>query len=103
MQLNMGEGKSSVIVPITAAALADGKQLVRVFVGKPQSKQMAHILVSRLGGLQDRRVVYLPISRSLHLDLSAVSRIRQMLKTCAAEGGVLLVQPEHILSFKLMG
>lgn len=35
MQLNMGEGKSSVIVPIVAAHLADGAKLVRVVVAKP--------------------------------------------------------------------
>jgi hypothetical protein len=49
MQLNMGEGKSSVIVPIVAAALADGEQLVRVVVAKPQSNQMTHMLISKLG------------------------------------------------------
>lgn len=37
VQLNKGEGKSSVIVMIDAAALADSKQLVRVVVAK-QSK-----------------------------------------------------------------
>jgi hypothetical protein len=40
MQLNMGEGKSLVIVPILAAALADGSCLVRVLVAKPQACQM---------------------------------------------------------------
>ena len=40
MQLNMGEGKSSVIIPIVAAALADASRLVRVIVAKPQSKRM---------------------------------------------------------------
>lgn len=34
MQLNMGEGKSSVIVPIVAVHLADGSRLVRVIVTK---------------------------------------------------------------------
>ncbi|CAJ2513842.1 Uu.00g019610.m01.CDS01 [Anthostomella pinea] len=61
MQLNMGEGKSSVIVPIVAAHLADGSQLVRVIVAKSQSKQMAQILISKLGGLVNRRVYYLPM------------------------------------------
>ncbi|KAK6843834.1 hypothetical protein PG987_004694 [Apiospora arundinis] len=44
MQLNMGEGKSSVIVQIVAAYLANGDRLVRVIVAKPQSKQMRHML-----------------------------------------------------------
>ncbi|KAF2266819.1 hypothetical protein CC78DRAFT_577742 [Lojkania enalia] len=44
MQLNVGKGKSSVIVPMVAATLADGSQLVRVTVAKAQSKQMLQML-----------------------------------------------------------
>ncbi|RYP92762.1 hypothetical protein DL770_001151 [Monosporascus sp. CRB-9-2] len=84
MQLNMGEGKSSVIVQIVAASLADGAKLVRIIVAKPQSKQMRHMLVTKLGGLLDRQM-------------------RRTLTECMENGGVLLVQPEHLLSFKLMG
>lgn len=102
MQLNMGEGKSSVIVPIVAAALADGKQLLRVIVAKPQSKQMTQMLVSKLGGLLDRRVYNMPISRSLKLDRAAAINISNMLHDCVSSGGILLMQPEHILSFQLM-
>ncbi|KAL4804843.1 hypothetical protein BDV18DRAFT_161935 [Aspergillus unguis] len=102
MQLNMGEGKSSVIVPVVAAALANGSCLVRVLVAKPQSKQMFHMLVSKLGGLLGRRVYHLPISRSLAIDEAEAREIERMCLECMAEGGVLLVQPEHILSLKLM-
>jgi len=102
MQLNMGEGKSSVIIPIDAAYLADGQQLVRVIVAKPQSKQMAHMLISKLGGLVGRRVYYMPFSRALQPSTSEMSAISAMVKKCMAEGGILLVQPEHILSFRLM-
>jgi hypothetical protein len=103
LQLHMGEGKSSVIVPIVAAALADGSQLVRVVVAKPQSKQMAQMLVSKLGGLLNRRVYYLPISRAIKLDVAGTESIKHMLHECMTQGGILLVQPEHILSFQLMG
>ncbi|TVY48539.1 hypothetical protein LOCC1_G001313 [Lachnellula occidentalis] len=103
MQLNMGEGKSSVIVPIVAASLADGSQLVRVIVAKPQSKQMFQMLVSKLGGLLDRRVYHMPFSRSLQLGEAEANLIGDIYKECMTNGGVLLVQPEHILSFKLMG
>lgn len=102
MQLNMGEGKSSVIVPIVASALADGSCLVRVLVAKPQSKQMFQMLVSKLGGLLGRRVYQLPVSRSLKVDQDQAIAIEQMCLECKAQGGVLLVQPEHILSLKLM-
>jgi Protein of unknown function (DUF3638)/Protein of unknown function (DUF3645) len=103
MQLNMGEGKSSVIVPIVAAALADGSRLVRVIVAKPQSKQMFQMLVSKLGGLLDRRVYHMPFSRALRLGEAEANAIGSIYRDCMANGGILFVQPEHILSFKLMG
>ena len=102
MQLNMGEGKSSVIVPIVAAALADGKRMVRVVVLKPLSSQMFHQLVRKLGGLLNRRVFHIPISRSLKLSVENVTTVGEMYKECMRLGGILLVQPEHLLSFELM-
>lgn len=102
MQLNMGEGKSTVIIPMVAAALADGSQLVLVVVAKPQSKQMAEMLISKFGSLLRRRIYYMPFSRSLQLDKSAAETMLDVLKDCRRKGGILLVQPEHILSFRLM-
>ncbi|KAJ5185734.1 hypothetical protein N7472_010574 [Penicillium cf. griseofulvum] len=85
----MGEGKSSVIVPIVAAAIANESCLVR-------------ILVSKLGGLLGRRVYHMPVSRSLKLEQKDADEIEKMCRECMAQGGVLLIQPEHILSLKLM-
>lgn len=103
MQLNMGEGKSSVIVPIVASALADGKHLVRVFVAKPQSKQMLEMLISKLGGLLDRVVFQMPTSRDLQATKAEAKSMWRMLKKCREGGGVLLLQPEHALSLQQMG
>ena len=102
MQLNMGEGKSSVIVPIVAAALADDSRLVRVIVAKPQSKQMFQMLVSKMGGLLDRRVYHMPFSRALRLGEAEANAIGSIYRECMTNGGILLVHPEHILSFKLV-
>lgn len=103
MQLNMGEGKSTVIVQIVAAHLADGERLVRIIAAKAQSKQMAHMLISKLGGLLDRRVFFFPFSRSLEMDPTKLTLVNRHLELCRKSGGVLLLQPEQILSFKLMG
>ncbi|KAK7447753.1 hypothetical protein VKT23_014011 [Stygiomarasmius scandens] len=103
LQLNMGEGKSSVIVPIIAASLSNGQKLVRVVVLKALSNQMFQLLVDRLCGLANRRIFYMPFSRDLKVDAGLVSRIRSLYEECMREGGVLVVQPEHILSFRLMG
>jgi hypothetical protein len=102
LQLNMGEGKSSVIVPLVASTLADGSNLMRVVTLKPLSNQMFQLLVSRLSGLLNRPIFYIPFSRSLRINASLVNTIQHLYRRCAAEGGVLVVQPEHILSQKLM-
>ena len=103
MQLNMGEGKSSVIAPIVAAALADGSRLVRIIVGKPQAKQMAQMLVAKLGGMIGRRVYFMPFSRQTELNESEIQKLQALYQECMVQGGIMLLQPEHILSFQLMG
>ncbi|KAI0099774.1 hypothetical protein GGR51DRAFT_535017 [Nemania sp. FL0031] len=103
MQLNMGEGKSSVIVPIVAASLADTTRLVRVIVARPQSKQMLQMLVAKLGGLLDRQIYHLPFSRAIKIGDGSAKVVDSLLKECMKSGGILLTQPENILSLMLMG
>jgi hypothetical protein len=103
MQLNMGQGKTSVIVPVVAVDLADGTQLTRVIVLKSLAMQMFQLLARKLGGLLNRRVFYMPVSRSLTLDVHLARQIFALYKECMEVGGILLIQPEHILSFELMG
>lgn len=102
MQLNMGEGKSSVIVPMVISEIANGSQLARIVVPKPQARQLFQMLSSKLGGLMDKRIYHLPVSRSLKLTEAEARRIGLICRECLSQGGVLLVQPEHILSLKLM-
>ena len=103
LQLNMGEGKSSVIVPIVAAALADGGKLVRVVVLKPLSSQMSQVLLRTLGGMLGRRIFHMPISRSVRVDMHKARQIQSLCEDCMRTGDILLLQPEHLLSFELMG
>ena len=105
LQLNIGEGKSSVIIPLIAAALANGSNLVRIVTPRPLSNQMFQLLVSRLSGLADRPIFYVPISRRLSMEPlpgMPVQKIRDLYEDCVAKGGVLVVRPDHILSLKLM-
>ncbi|KAJ4467172.1 hypothetical protein C8J55DRAFT_439106 [Lentinula edodes] len=102
LQLNMGEGKSSVIVPLVAAALAKGDRVVRVVVLKPLAGQMFQLLVERLSGLANRRIFYMPFSRKIRVGRDQINLIQRNYEICMREGGVWIVQPEHILSFKLM-
>ncbi|KAG1773378.1 hypothetical protein EV702DRAFT_577072 [Suillus placidus] len=102
LQLNMGEGKSYVIVPLAAAALSDGHRLVRVIVLKSLSAQMFQLLVERLSGLAQRRIFYIPFSRAFSINSSKVQTYRDLMQKCMDAKGILVVQPDHILSFQLM-
>src|SRR6266404_6387153 len=103
LQLNMGEGKSSVIIPLVAATLANGSNLTRIVTLKPLFNQMFQLLVSRLSDLADRRIFYVPFSRDLDLRMSTrmLETISTLHRQCAVQGGVLVVQPEHLFSQKL--
>ncbi|KAK8219055.1 hypothetical protein IWZ01DRAFT_565077 [Phyllosticta capitalensis] len=103
LQLNMGEGKTSVITPMILLALADGKQLARLVVLKPLLQQTNSLLSHRIGGLVDRAVYHLPFSRSTKLDEDRVSSLRKIFAECMDRQGVILALPEHIFSFRLMG
>lgn len=103
VQLLMGEGKTSVVTPIVAAALADGKRLVRVVVLKPLSAQMYQTLVQKLGGLLNRRIFFMPFTRSVKMGLEEAELVRTLFEDCMRMGGIVLAQPEHVLSFKLLG
>lgn len=64
---------------------------------------MLDMLISKLGGLLNRRIYHMPFSRDLRLETHHAKAIRELYQDCMIHRGILLVQPEHILSFKLMG
>ncbi len=72
MQLNICKGKSSVIVPIVAAALANGSRLMRIIMARPQSKQIEHTLTRVLGGLRDSSILLAQPEHLLSLRLSGL-------------------------------
>ncbi len=64
---------------------------------------MSDTVSQRLGGMVDRRIYFLPFSRKVQVNERVVMQIQELHKSCLESGGILLAQPEHILSFKLMG
>lgn len=98
-----GEGKSSVIVPLVAVAIANGSRLSRVIVLKSLAKQMSDTLITRLGGLLDRPIYYMPFTRKIEITTAVVGQVQVLQETCKSTKGILLAQPEHILSFQLIG
>ena len=64
---------------------------------------MFETIAQRLGGLVDRQMYFMPFQRKLQVDIQGVRQIQALQQSCLESGGVLLAQPEHVLSFKLMG
>lgn len=103
LQMNMGQGKSSVIIPMVATALADDKNLVRVVVPRLLLLQAAQLLSSRLRGLINRRIKHIPFSRKSPTDLKSIRAYHDLHLDARKSRGVLLTLPEHLLSFQLSG
>ena len=103
LQMNMGQGKSSVIIPMMVAQLADKKSLVRVIVPRPLLQQTAHLIQGRLGGLLGRQVKHVPFSRKSSTDAKCMGSYYNIHRDILQRRGVILVLPEHVLSFHLSG
>ncbi|KAL8860832.1 MAG: hypothetical protein Q9178_002862 [Gyalolechia marmorata] len=103
LQMNMGQGKSSVIIPMVATALAEDENLVRVVVPRSLLLQAAQLLSSRLGGLINRKIKHIPFSRKSRTDTESIKAYHQLHRDIHKSRGVLLALPEHLLSFQLSG
>lgn len=103
LQMNMGQGKSSVIIPMVVAQLADTKSLVRVVVPKPLLLQTAQLLQARLGGLVGRKIKHIPFSRKSPTAINDLSAYHNLHLELLRDGGTILTLPEHMLSFQLSG
>ncbi|XP_055301272.1 uncharacterized protein LOC129567922 [Sitodiplosis mosellana] len=100
MQLNMGEGKTAVIVPILAARLADGTQACQIIVLKSLFARNLKSLRQYLGGMLDRRMYVFPCRRDMPIE-SHAHDIMDIYEECKREKGVILTLPEYRLSFQL--
>ncbi|KAK5992587.1 hypothetical protein PT974_06001 [Cladobotryum mycophilum] len=103
LQMNMGKGKTSIIMPMAAAILADGKRLVRLIVPKPLLMQTAQTTQSRLGGLLGREVRHIPFSRQTPTTKELLHSYQELHMDIFKAGGVILTSHEYILSYKLSG
>ena len=53
-------------------------------------------------GLCNRRIIYLPFNRKVHLDKAAISWVHKLLRDGAVDGAIWICEPEHLLSLKLL-
>ena len=69
---------------------------------------MFELLVARLGGLANRPIYQLAFSRTPEYDRygsqipTRIDDLHKIMRRCMDQRGVLLVQPEHVVSLKLM-
>lgn len=103
LQLNMGQGKTSCIIPMVACILADGKNLLRVSIPKTLLQQTAQLLHTRLGGLIGREISHVPFSRRTPTKEDNIKLFHRLHRDIHNKHGVLLTLPEHQLSFMLSG
>lgn len=103
LQMNMGQGKSSIIIPMVVAQLADTNKLVRVVVPRPLLLQTAQLLQARIGGLIGRKIKHVPFSRRSSTVVHSIDAYRDLHLQMLQVGGIILTLPEHMLSFQLSG
>ena len=102
VQLNMGQGKTRVIVPMLVLHWSDGSQLVRVHALTAIMGELAeHLQASLTDSVNACRVFLQPFHRDVELDVDRVRAMHASLVYCKQTGGLLLVAPEHRLSLKL--
>ena len=103
MQMNMGEGKTSVIIPMLALSLASpGCTLLRVVVLKSLFPSNSQLLRYKLGALLNRRVFPFACRREMNFTPLQVQQIVTRLQQALRRGDVVLVTPEDLLSFDLL-
>jgi hypothetical protein len=90
-------------MPMVAAVLADGSNLLRVVVPKPLLLQTAQLLHARLGGLLGRELRHIPFSRKTPTRSAIIEAFHGIHRDIQKSSGILLALPEHLLSFMLSG
>lgn len=103
LQMNMGQGKTSCIMPMVAAILADSKRLLRVIIPKALLLQTAQILQARLGNLLGREVRHVPFSRKTPTTADTVGAFSRIHRDILKHSGIIVALPEHVMSFELSG
>ncbi|KAK6356074.1 hypothetical protein TWF718_000448 [Orbilia javanica] len=103
LQMNMGQGKTSCIMPMAAAVLADSQRLLRVVVPRALLLQTVQMIHARLGGLVGREVRHVPFSRRTPTSPEVIQTYHDIHSKILQSSGLMICLPEHTLSFMLSG
>ena len=102
MQLNMGEGKTSVIIPLLVTA-SNIKAIMRIVVLKSLFNMNYSSLCQKLGGILNKRVYIFPCQRDIDFNESRIKLYKDLYAECIQNKGIIISLPEYQLSFKLKG
>ncbi|OMJ94532.1 hypothetical protein SteCoe_2316 [Stentor coeruleus] len=100
-QLNMGEGKTAVIIPMIAATLGKSKTLVRIIVLRSLFNTNYNSLSLKMGGILNYRIYSFPANRDIKYNNESLKNLKQSYIECTKYKGIVLALPEHLLSFQL--
>ncbi|CAM9681753.1 unnamed protein product, partial [Ectocarpus sp. 8 AP-2014] len=107
VQLNMGEGKTRVILPLLLlhwATPSDDAAVVRLhFLSALIAEAYEFLHHALTGSLLGRRLFLMPFNRDVQLTLEGAHAMHGTLDRCRREGGAVLVTPEHRQSLYLKG
>lgn len=96
-------GKTSCIIPMVAAALADTKKLVRVVVPKALLQQTVQLLQYKLGGMLGRQLRHVPFFRRTPTTQENIRAFHSLHEEMLNSAGIMICQAEHNMSFALSG
>ncbi|CAF0959459.1 unnamed protein product [Adineta steineri] len=103
MQMNMGEGKTSVILPMLAVSLpSSSSNLVRIIILKSLFPTNYQSLRCKLGGLINRRVFPFICRRDLNFTDEQIQSIHSRLRKALLNCDIMITSPEDILSYDLL-
>ena len=101
-QLNMGEGKTRVILPMLILQGLPDHGIFRLHILSPLlDEAYGYFHRTLTASLMCRRIHVLPFNRDVRLDATRVRMIKQSLMKCQQLRGVLCIAPEHRLSIHL--
>lgn len=102
VQMNMGEGKTRVIIPMLILASDKGKSVLRIhFLAKLLGEGFDYLHRYITAATAPRKLFLLPFHRDISLTPHRVMLMKQTLMYCQSSGGALIIAPEHRLSLQL--
>ncbi|KAL4512507.1 hypothetical protein ABPG72_020344 [Tetrahymena utriculariae] len=100
-QLNMGEGKTSVILMLLCQMIANGKNIIRINCMESLYGIMQDILRNKFSDLLRKKIYILPFSRDIDFTEENILKLEKILSEIRDQKGVLLMTPEQRQCFQL--